>query len=67
MKQRVLAVGVRSELIRVLPPSQLGILVADAVTSLWIAGGTSSGVRQLKPMSSRFAGALGVSVAKRSW
>ena len=33
MKQRVRAVGVRSELIRVLPPSQRGILVADAVAS----------------------------------
>ena len=41
MKQRVRAVGVRSELIRVLPPSQRGILVAEAVASLWIAGGTS--------------------------
>ena len=65
MKQRVRAVGVRSELIRVLPPSQRGILVADAVVSLWIAGGTSFGVRQLKPMSSKLAGALRVSVAKR--
>ena len=43
MKQRVRAVGVRSELIRVLPPSQRGILVADAVASLWMAGGTSFG------------------------
>ena len=51
MKQRVRAVGVRSELIRVLPPSQRGILVSDAVASLWMAGGTSFGVRQLKPMS----------------
>ena len=58
MKPRVRAVGVRSELIRVLPPSQRGILVADAVASLWIAGGTSFGVRQLKPMSSKLAGAL---------
>ena len=65
MKQRVRAVGVRSELIRVLPPSQRGILVADAVASLWIAGGTSFGVRQLKPMSSKLAGALRGSVAKR--
>ena len=65
MKQRVRAVGVRSELIRVLPPSQRGILVADAVASLWIAGGTSFGVRQLKPMSSKLAGALKGSVAKR--
>ena len=40
MKQRVRAVGVRSELIRGLPPSQRGILVADAVASLWMAGGT---------------------------
>ena len=38
----------RSELIRVLPPSQRGSLVADAVASLWIAGGTSFGVRQLE-------------------
>ena len=65
MKQRVRAVVVRSELIRVLPPSQRGILVADAVASLWIAGGTSLGVRQLKPMSSKLAGALKGSVAKR--
>ena len=65
IKQRVRAVGVRSELIRVLPPSQRGILVADAVASLWIAGGTSFGVRQLKPMSSKWAGALRGSVAKR--
>ena len=64
-KQRVQAIGVRSELLRVFPPSQRGILVADAVASLWIAGGTSSGVRQLKPMSSKLAGALRVSVAKR--
>ena len=60
MKQRVRAVGVRSELTRVLPPSQRGILVADAVASLWIAGGMSCGVRQLKPMSSKLAGALRV-------
>ena len=65
MKQRVRAVGVRSELIRVLPPSQRGILVADAVASLWIAGGTPFGVRQLQPMSSKLAGALRGSVAKR--
>ena len=65
LKQRVPAVGVRSEMIRVLPPSQRGILVADAVASLWIAGGTSFGVRQLKPMSSKLAGALRGSVAKR--
>ena len=65
MKQRVRAVGVRSELIRVLPPSQRGILVADAEASLWMAGGTSSGVRQLKPMSSKLAGAPRGSVAKR--
>ena len=57
MNQRVRAVGVRSELIRVLPPSQRGILVADAVAPLWIAGGTFFGVRQLKPMSSKLAGA----------
>ena len=44
MKQRVRAVGVRSELIRVLPPSQRGILVSDTVASLWIAGGTSFGI-----------------------
>ena len=31
MKQRVRAVGVRSELIRVFPPSQRGILAADVV------------------------------------
>ena len=65
MKRRVRAIGVRSELIRVLPPSQRGILVADAVASLWIAGGTSFGVRQLKPMSSKLAGALRGSVAER--
>ena len=65
IKQRVRAVGVRSELIRVLPPSQRGILVADAVASLWIAGGTSFGVRQLRPMSSKLAGALTGSEAKR--
>ena len=65
MKQRERAVGVRSELIRVLPPSQRGILVADAVSSLWIAGCTSFGVRQVKFMSSKLAGALRVSVAKR--
>ena len=53
MKQRVRAVCVRSELIRVLPPSQCGILVAGAVASLWIAGGASFGVRQLKPTSSK--------------
>ena len=41
MKQRVRAVGVRSELIRGLPLPQRGILVADAVASLWMAGGTS--------------------------
>ena len=56
MKQRVRAVVVRSELNRVLPPSQRGIL---------LAGGTSFGVRQLKPMSSNFSGAFGDSVAKR--
>ena len=65
MKQRVRAVGVRSGLIRVLPPSQRGILVVDAVASLWIAGGTSFCVRQLKPMSSKLAGAPRGSVAKR--
>ena len=65
VKQRVRAVGVQSELVRVLAPSQRGILVADAVGSLWIAGGTSFGVRQLKPMSSKLAGALRGSVAKR--
>ena len=65
VKQRVRAVGVRSGLIRVLPPSQRGILVDDAVASLWIAGCTSLGVRQLKPMSSKLAGALRGSVAKR--
>ena len=63
MKQRVRAVGVRSELIRALPPSQRGILVADAVASQWMAGGTSFG--ELKPMSSKLAGALRVSEAKR--
>ena len=61
MRKRVRAVGVRSEVIRVLPPSQRGILVADAVASLWMAGGG----RQLKPMSSKLAGALRGSVAKR--
>ena len=65
MKQRVRAVGVRSGLIRVLPPSQRGIIVADAVASLSMAGGTSIGVRQLKPMSSMLAGALRGSAAKR--
>ena len=65
MKRRVRAVCVRSELIKVLPPSQRGILVADAVASLWTAGGTPFGVLQLKPMSSKLAGALRGSVAKR--
>ena len=65
MKQRVRAVGVRLELIRVLLPSRRGILVADSVFSLWIAGGTSFGVRQLRPMSSKLAGALTGSKAKR--
>ena len=65
MKQRLRAVGVRSELIRVLPLSQRGILVADPVACLWIAGGTSFGVRQLKPMSSKLAGALRGSEPKR--
>ena len=65
MKQGVRAVGVRSGLIRGLHPSQRGIIVADAVASLWMAGGTSFGVRQLKPMSSKLAGALRGSVAKR--
>ena len=65
MKQRVRAVGVRPGLIRVLPPSQRGILVAGAVASLWIASGTSFGVRQPKPMLLKLAGALTGSVAKR--
>ena len=65
MKQRVRAVGVRSGLVRVLPPSQRGIIVADAVAPLSMAGGTSIGVRQLKPMSSKLAGALRGSAAKR--
>ena len=65
IKQRMRAVGVRSELIRVLPPSQRGILVADAVASLWMAGGTSFGVRQLNPISSMLAGALRGSEEKR--
>ena len=65
MKQRVRAIGVRSQLISVLPPSQRGILVADAVASLWIAAGTSFGVRQFKPISSKLEGALRGSEAKR--
>ena len=65
MKQRVGAVGVRFQLIRVLPPSQRDILVADAVASLWMAGRTFYDVRQLKPMSSKLGGALRGSVALR--
>ena len=52
-------------MMRVLPHSQRGILVADAVAPLWMAGGTSIGARQLKPMSSKLAGALFGSEAKR--
>ena len=56
MKQEVQAVGVQSELIRFLSPSQRGILVADAVASLWIAGVSSNPVIEVVWSIERFGG-----------